>query len=83
MGDRAGGDTWEGIDCDGVAVGGLLDVVDVVEGAGKAVVEDVVVSESERAVAADTESGLDEGTGLDGRVELELMVGGDVANASL
>ncbi len=81
--DRASGDTWEGVDCDRIALCSLGFVVDVVKGTGKAVVEDGAAAERERAVPANTELTLGDSTGLNRRIKLKLMVGGDVSDTSL
>jgi len=62
---------------------GLIIIVDVVKGTGQAVVEDGAGAESERAVATNAPLTLAETTGLNRCIELELVVGGDVSNASL
>ena len=57
-------------------------VVQVVEGAAEALVEDGGAAEGEGGVAADGPAAGVNGTGLRGGVELELSVRGDVAGAA-
>lgn len=72
------------LDVDRRALLGLGLIVEVVEGAGQALVESAVTLDGERAVAADGESGGELGISLAGCwVELELVVGNDVTDASL
>lgn len=73
----------EGLEVDGVALSGGVLVVEVVEGAAQALVEDSRVAEGEGAVLTDGPAGSVDGTSLGRTVELELVVGGDVASAAL
>ena len=69
------------VDCVALSGGGL--VVEVVEGAAQALVEDGVGANGERAVAADGPSSGVDGTSLRWAIELELPVGGNVTGAAL
>lgn len=68
-------------DLNGIALLGPPAVVQVVEAAGAALVEDGGAAQGERAVAAVGEAGREDGAGLGRAVELELVVGRDVAGA--
>jgi hypothetical protein len=70
-------------DVDGRALLGRPAVVQVVEGARRALPEDGRVAQGERAVGAGREARRDERAGLRGVVELELVVGRDVARAGV
>lgn len=65
------------------ALSGRVVVVQVVEGAAEALVPGGVVTDGERVVAADREPGGVDGTSLRWLVELELVVGRNVASAAL
>ena len=80
---RARGATWEGVDVDGRALGSPVAVVEVVEATRVAGVEDGRATKSERAIATDGETASVDGTSLRWRVELELVVGGNVASVAL
>lgn len=58
-------------------------VVEVVEGATEALPEDVRGPKSQAAVRTDGETGGVDGAGLGWLVELELVIGRDVAGAAL
>lgn len=69
------------VDLRALVAGGL--VVKVVEGTAQALVEDGRVTKGKSAVAADRPARGVDGTSLGRLVELELVVGGDVASAAL
>ena len=75
--------TANDVDVDLRALGGLGLVVQVVEIAAQALVEDGVVTDGEGVVRADGPASSVDGTGLRGTVELELVVGRDVTGAAL
>jgi hypothetical protein len=75
--------TWEEIDEDGLAVRGPLAVIQVVEVAAQALVEDVGSAEGKRAIVAGGEAVSVDSSGLGRGVELELVVGGDISSSSL
>lgn len=80
---RSGTATVDSLDVDGSALlfSGL--VVQVVEGAAQALLEDNIVADGEGVVLADRPSGSVDSAGLGRAIELELTVGGDVTSASL
>ena len=75
-------DECERLDGDGRTLSRPLAVVEIVEVAAEALPEDVGAAESQAAIAADGEAGGVDGAGLGWLVELELVVGGDVAGTA-
>ena len=65
------------------ALRGPVGIVQVVEAARQALVEDGGGTKSDRRVAADREAGGVDGTSLRRTVKLELVIGGDVGGAAL
>jgi len=79
-----GATTRDDVDVDRAALAGSVVVVEVVEGTAQALLEDSVGAEDEGVVVgADGPAGVVDGAGLSGVVELELVVGGDVADTAL
>lgn len=78
---RVGTAARHGDDLDGRALGRPVAVVEVVEIARGALVEDGRAAERHRVVAAHGEARRVDGAGLRGSVKLELVVGGDVAGS--
>lgn len=78
-----GGTTLDNVDVDLVALVASGLVVEVVEVAAQALEEDSGVAEGKRAVAASRPASSVDGASLGRAVELELVVGGDVAGAVL
>jgi len=76
------GDKCERLDGDGGALGGPVAVVEVVETTAEALPEDVGAAEGQAAVSAHGEAGGVDGTSLRWLVELELVVGRNVAGAA-
>lgn len=77
------GSTLDNVDVDLVALVASGLVVEVVEVAAQALEEDSGVAEGKRAVAASRPASSVDGASLGRAVELELVVGGDVAGAVL
>lgn len=75
------GTTTDGLDVDRAALATLALVVQVVEVATQALVEDSLVAKDEGAVAADSEARGVDSIGLEDGVELELAVGDDLTLA--
>lgn len=65
------------------ALSGIVLVVEVVEVAAQALVPSGVGAECERTILADGETSGVDGTSLGWVIELELVVGGDIASAAL
>ena len=65
------------------ALAGIVVVVEVVEIAAQALIPSGVGAECERTILADGETSGVDGTSLGWVIELELVVGGNVASAAL
>ena len=75
-------DERERLDGDGRTLSGPFAVVEIVEVAAEALPEDVGAAQSQAAVAADGEASSVDGAGLGWLIELELVVGGNVASTA-
>ena len=75
--------TTNGLDVDRRALRGIVRVVQVVERAAQALVPHCITTDGERAVGADGEPRGVDGASLWWVVELELLIGRDVASAAL
>lgn len=58
-------------------------IVEVVEGAAKALVEDTGSTKRERTITANREASGNDGAGLRRSIELKLVVGGNVTSAAV
>lgn len=80
---RRGSPAWHDQNLDGRALGSPVAVVQVVEVAALALVEDGGAAQRQGAVATSREAGCVDGTSLRGLVVLELVVASNVASATL
>jgi len=79
---RGRGTAVDGLNVDLIALVTLLRGVDVVEGSTQALPPDVLCTNGKSVVGAEGEASSIDGSGLRGSIELELLIGGNVASSA-